>query len=101
MSTKDHYQNLLSPIYAWMTGDFNEKLKSQLDFFSAHAISPKTNRQAVDLGSSHGIQSVALAQLGFEVTAIDFDTHLLQHLREQTGDLKIHTHQADLLNFPR
>ncbi|MGI9545315.1 MAG: class I SAM-dependent methyltransferase [Cyclobacteriaceae bacterium] len=100
MSTKAHYQNHLSPIYAWMVGDFQKRVKEQLQFFESNEIGPQGTKKAVDLGCGHGIQSIALGQLGYEVVAIDFDQGLLKHLDDQKGDLPIETHQSELQDFP-
>jgi 2-polyprenyl-3-methyl-5-hydroxy-6-metoxy-1,4-benzoquinol methylase len=37
---------------------------------------------AIDLGCGHGLQSISLANLGFCVKAVDFNTQLLHHLAE-------------------
>jgi len=100
MSTKAHYQNHLSPIYAWMVGDFQKRVNEQVQFFESNEIRPQGTKKAVDLGCGHGIQSMALGQLGYRVIGIDFDQHLLKHLDSRKGDLPIKTHQSELMDFP-
>lgn len=99
MSVKAHYQNHLSSIYAWMVGDFQERVKEQQQFFENNEIAPRGTKKAVDLGCGHGIQSIALARLGYQVTAIDFDQNLLKQLESQREALPIETHQRELIDF--
>jgi len=56
---------------------------------------------AVDLGAGPGFQSIPLAELGFQVIAIDLSGDLLNELRERAGGLSIVAIQDDLLNFAR
>lgn len=76
MTAKEHYESHLGNFYSWMAGDFTEKQQEQQNFFTAHSILPRLNMIAFDLGAGHGLQSVSLANLGFSVTAIDFNTQL-------------------------
>jgi SAM-dependent methyltransferase len=54
---------------------------------------------AIDLGAGSGFQSVPLAEMGFEVIAVDTDATLLAELHENAHDLPIRIVQANLLNF--
>lgn len=94
-SAKEHYETHLADIYAWMSGELQERVESQKVFFISNDIVPKSNKKAVDLGSGHGIQSLALTELGFDVTAVDFSRKLLDEL-EQKSDGKVHIIEADL-----
>jgi 2-polyprenyl-3-methyl-5-hydroxy-6-metoxy-1,4-benzoquinol methylase len=98
-SVQEHYQNLLAPHYAWICGGFNLNLKKNRAFFIEHGIKPLNSGIAVDLGAGCGFQSIPLAEIGFNVTAIDLSPALLAHLKKNAVGLKIATIQDDLLNF--
>ena len=76
MSAKEHYDKHLGDFYSWMVGDFNENQQAYQQFLTLNNIKPKTSKLAIDLGAGHGIQSVALAKMGFKVMAIDFNAQL-------------------------
>ena len=81
MTVKDHYDQHLAHFYEWMTGDFDQHMHAQLEYFQSHALIPDAaNQRAIDLGAGHGIHSVALAKLGYHVLAVDFNQHLLSLL---------------------
>lgn len=96
VSAIEHYQTLLAAHYTWMSGDFIQKVEQQLALFNRLALAPGATRQAIDLGSGSGFQSVALAQLGFSVTAIDANAQLLAELDQRSQGLTIRTVQHDL-----
>jgi 2-polyprenyl-3-methyl-5-hydroxy-6-metoxy-1,4-benzoquinol methylase len=89
MNIKDHYDNHLASFYSWMSGDFTEKQMEQQAFFVTNAVVPNTSKVAIDLGAGHGLQSVSLAKLGFQVHAVDFNEQLLQELKRNCGDLDV------------
>ena len=99
MSVKTHYDNLLANVYSWMTGDFQERVNEQKTFFENHGILPSGQAVAYDLGSGHGIQTVALAKLGYQVTAVDFSKSLLQELLRNASGLSVAIVQADIVQF--
>src|SRR5690606_12976547 len=82
-----------------MAGDFNTCTHQQQGFFQEQHLLPRSTGKAIDLGAGHGIQSVALARLGFSVTAIDFNQTLLSELIVNAGQLPIHTVEDDILNL--
>lgn len=85
-SVKEHYDAHLGRLYSWMLGDFNEKTQQQLGYFREQNITPRQNGVAIDLGCGNGVQSIALAGLGFKVIAVDFNKTLLDELRVNAGD---------------
>lgn len=96
---KKHYDQHLAAVYSWMAGDPEVVLQRQRDVFAQLGITTLAGGLAVDLGSGSGAQSVALAELGFSVLAIDFCEPLLAELRQQAELLPIRTVNDDLLNF--
>ena len=96
MDVKEHYDKHLANFYAWMTGDFDKQTASFRSFLQDHFIIPTSSGLAVDLGAGHGIQTVALVQQGFKVTAIDFNEKLLQELKDTTKDLPVITVLDDI-----
>jgi SAM-dependent methyltransferase len=88
MDVKSHYENHLYHFYTWMLGDFTQKSKEQFNLFQSLDIYPQSNKIALDLGAGNGVQTLALAQLGFEITAIDFSIGLLAELEQNTLEFK-------------
>ncbi|WP_375418365.1 class I SAM-dependent methyltransferase [uncultured Hymenobacter sp.] len=101
MDAKLHYDNHLAAFYSWMVGDFDVVQGHMTAYFQAHQLRPRSNGLALDLGAGTGLQTIALARLGFRVLALDFNAHLLQELRERAPELPVTTCEDDLLNFRR
>jgi len=103
MNTQAHYENHLAHFYSWMFGDFSAKTEENKAFFAKYEITPQITGVAIDLGAGSGFQSIPLAQLGFEVTAIDFSRVLMDELQKHAEErqVKVHTVTDDLLNFPQ
>lgn len=101
MNTKEHYENHLSHFYSWMSGCFEAKLKEQENFFKSNGIITDKPKTALDLGCGHGLQSISLVNLGFEVVAVDFSENLLSELVVHADALssKIKTVNSDIMNF--
>jgi SAM-dependent methyltransferase len=89
MTTKEHYDNHLGHFYSWMTGGFQTKSTEFKNFLIENFIKPSLNTIALDLGAGHGLQSIPLAELGFQVLAIDFNQHLLDELKVNAKELDI------------
>lgn len=99
MTTKEHYDKHLGNFYSWMTGDFETKQNEFKNFLKDNLIIPLSSKNAIDLGAGHGIQSVALAKLGFNVTAIDFNQQLLEELKVNAIGLNIEILNEDIRNI--
>ncbi|MEL6254116.1 MAG: class I SAM-dependent methyltransferase [Bacteroidota bacterium] len=98
MSVKEHYDSHLGNFYEWMAGDFDSGRDSQEQYFRAKGIKTE-NGIAIDLGSGHGFQSIALANLGYSVKAVDFNQQLLDSLGERKANLPIELFQSDILSY--
>lgn len=99
MTAKDHYTHHLAHFYSWMVGNFPEKQQTQEDFFVRNGIGPVRQKLAIDLGAGHGLQSISLARLGFEVIAVDFNRQLLDELCINKKDLNIEVACDEMISF--
>ncbi|HNY11047.1 MAG TPA: methyltransferase domain-containing protein [Candidatus Wallbacteria bacterium] len=98
-SVKEHYDNHLSAFYSWMTGELETAVKNQAEVFRKLNILPAKTGNAIDLGSGHGVQALALESLGFKTTAIDFNERLLDELKRNSIGTKIETAKDDICNI--
>jgi ubiquinone/menaquinone biosynthesis C-methylase UbiE len=99
MTVKEHYDNYLGNIYSWSVGDFDKKKEEFKQFLIDNGIKPLRNKFAIDLGAGHGIQSVSLAELGFQVLAVDFNQQLIDELKVNTENLTIDIIKDDIRNI--
>lgn len=100
-TVKEHYENVLSDVYIWMSGGFENAIKKNTEYFTRNKITPVCSTRAVDLGAGCGFQSIPLAMAGFLVTAVDLDARLLNELEKHSEDLPIKTVQCDLMDFEK
>ncbi len=98
MRTKEHYEKHLAEFYSWMMGDLKTKSTEFESLLASHSIKPANNAVAIDLGAGNVIQSFALKNLGYDVTAIDFNEQLLNELRSNPQATDIKTELADITN---
>lgn len=96
MSVEDHYEKLLARHYTWMHGDYDSKVREYQFLFEQASIVPRSGGKALDLGSGSGFQSLALADLGFEVLSVDTSETLLQELRDRIGGRVIRSVLGDM-----
>lgn len=96
MTVKEHYDNHLGNFYSWFTGDFDKNKNTFKQFCIENDIKPGDSRIAIDLGAGNGIQSLALAELGFKVKAVDFNNQLIAELNSKIGNLSIETENEDI-----
>lgn len=99
MKVKEHYDNHLANFYSWMVGNFDQKRTDFQNFLENNKIFPSNTKVAIDLGAGHGIQSIALKRLGFNVTAIDFNDQLLNELKLNPDGQSIKTIKTDIRNI--
>jgi len=95
-SVEEHYEKLLAPRYTWMRGNFGQRVREYLGFFEGIGVSPRSSGKALDLGAGSGFQSLALAELGFEVLAVDTSEALLEELRSRAGERRIQPVLGDM-----
>jgi predicted TPR repeat methyltransferase len=85
-SAQAHYDQLLAEYYDWMLGaPFEDKVAEQVALLREIVGEDRGSSLAVDLGCGSGLQSMALAQLGYRVLAIDFSEKLLARLAARAG----------------
>ncbi|MFJ3518782.1 MULTISPECIES: class I SAM-dependent methyltransferase [unclassified Streptomyces] len=89
----DHYEDLLADQYTWMLGgDITSVAEGQASLLKGLGVLPDEDHteaagHAIDLGCGPGVQSLALAALGFSpVTAVDTSGKLLAELTRCTGE---------------
>ena len=100
-TVKTHYDNLLAEHYDWMFAvPFDAKVAEQKALLREFVSAAGPNAGlAVDLGCGSGFQSVALAELGCQVLAVDVSEKLLQQLGARIASRNITTRHADLLSL--
>ena len=96
-----HYEQLLAEHYVWMFGiPFEQKVAEQKALLDeAVNTLPDARRSgvAMDLGSGPGVQSIALAELGYSpVIAVDSSHRLLAELQSRKGTYAIETREGDI-----
>jgi 2-polyprenyl-3-methyl-5-hydroxy-6-metoxy-1,4-benzoquinol methylase len=96
MTVKEHYNNHLGNFYSWLTGDFDKNKNSFKAFLVDNNIKPYDLKFAIDLGAGNGIQTIALAELGFKVKAIDFNDQLIAELKSRIGNSTIEVFNDDI-----
>ncbi|MBW1981480.1 MAG: class I SAM-dependent methyltransferase [Deltaproteobacteria bacterium] len=97
-SVQQHYETFLADHYTWMCGDYDARVRENRIFFEELALHPHSGGKAIDLGCGSGFQSIALAELGFKVVAVDQNERLLAEVRTRSRDLSIETIAGDILN---
>jgi SAM-dependent methyltransferase len=101
MNTKEHYDNHLANFYSWMIGDFDLLVSKYYDYFKIHNILSTNNKTAFDFGCGNGVQSIALAKLGFNVFSFDFNKQLLNELESNRNNHNITIIESDFVNFDK
>jgi SAM-dependent methyltransferase len=96
-SVQEHYDNLLAEHYDWMFGVPLESKVAEQKILLQELLGAEASGVAVDLGCGSGFQTVALADLGYEVLAIDLSARLLGDLRGRVGSRQITVKHADML----
>jgi SAM-dependent methyltransferase len=98
-SIAEHYDTHLAEHYSWLFGGLPERAAENKRLFEAMGLVARTTKRALDLGAGSGFQSIPLAQLGFEVTAVDLSKKLLGELASSAKGLRITTKNDDMLRY--
>ena len=101
MTVQKHYDHHLGNFYSWMTGDFAAGKKKFAECLSENKIVPDSTKMALDLGAGHGVQSAAMAEAGYTVTAVDFSEPLLRELDLNTMGMSVHIVRDDIRSVRR
>jgi 2-polyprenyl-3-methyl-5-hydroxy-6-metoxy-1,4-benzoquinol methylase len=83
-SVREHYDQHLGPIYAWMLGDAKAALaaaRRELGLLDLSVLPDGVERRALDLGTGLGTHALALAELGYAVVGIDSCAQLIAEAR--------------------
>jgi SAM-dependent methyltransferase len=98
-SVAEHYERILSPVYAWMAGGAENALAAGKAEIDALNLALPAGALVIDLGAGFGMHAIPLARAGARVVAIDNSPQLLDELERLAGDLAITTVRDDLLSF--
>ncbi|TGL23785.1 class I SAM-dependent methyltransferase [Leptospira yanagawae] len=101
MTVKKHYESHLGNFYSWMLGDWEKKSEEFKSFLKQKNLTPKFSKKAIDMGAGNGMQAIPLAELGFDVTAIDFNPQLLSELNQnvKVRSLPMQVIDGEITNF--
>jgi len=98
-SVAEHYERVLSPVYAWMAGGVEAALDAGRTEVDALGLALPGGALVVDLGAGFGMHAIPLARAGARVIAIDSSAQLLSELKRLAGDLPVSVVHDDLLSF--
>ena len=100
-----HYDEVLGSVYSWTLGSLaarvsaSEALFGRLLGLAGGGGEHSSQERALDLGCGTGVQTMALARLGYVVTGIDFSDTMLREYRARTASLRATSHKSDISHF--
>lgn len=98
----EHYERLLAEHYTWMSGGLdNAVARNRTTLLGLGVQARGGGARAIDLGAGSGAQSLALAQLGFEVWAVDSSEPLLAELGRHESATHVRCVHADMTDLAR
>ena len=77
-SVAEHYERILSPVYAWMAGGAEAALAAGKAEIEDLQLELPAGALAVDLGAGFGKHAIPLARMGARVVAVDSSAELLR-----------------------
>lgn len=95
-SIEEHYEQLLAENYSWMAGGQDVGVERSRRAFEKLEVKATTGAKSIDLGCGSGFQSIALADLGYEVVSVDTSQALLDELAHHANGRNIETVLADM-----
>jgi SAM-dependent methyltransferase len=98
-SVSDHYERILSPVYAWMVGGVEAAFESGTAELEQLDLRLPAGARVVDLGAGFGMHAIPLARMGARVLAIDSSASLLAELDRHSAGLTVQSVRDDLLSF--
>lgn len=98
-SVVDHYEQHLAGYYSWLFGGLSEQITANRMAFAQMVLPRTPERRALDLGCGSGFQAIPLAELGFDVTAVDLSPTLLSELASAARGLAVAPKQEDIVTF--
>jgi len=96
-----NYWNEISPDYRMQYHDHIDEEIGMMKMLFAEYL-PDSKLTVLDIGTGLGIQAITFAELGHEVTALDFSNEMLQRAKKQaeSRNVSIHFVQGDAENLP-
>jgi SAM-dependent methyltransferase len=95
----EHYERVLSPVYAWMSGGAEAALAAGKSEVDALDLGLPKGSLVVDLGAGFGMHAIPLARAGARVIAVDSSAQLLGELTRLAAGLDVTPVHDDLLSF--
>lgn len=96
---REHYDELLAPIYSWTLGGFEARVTASAELLGELLAGRPSRGHALDLGCGTGVQTLALHRLGYEVTGVDFSSVMLSEYAVTTRACGARAILADLVEF--
>ena len=97
-TAKDHYDHFLAAHYTWMSGGHASQVAKNRNLLNQFGFTGRPGAIALDLGCGSGYQSLALAEQGFSVVAVDTSQQLLDELKSIAAGHPITVVRGDMLD---